>query len=66
MDALKRYSLSVDVASVQGLTPLMQAVKLRHDVCVSILKHQGGATVGAQMTSPEEVDETIRYIVCSL
>ncbi|XP_070581226.1 uncharacterized protein [Ptychodera flava] len=44
VDWLKRYSLTVDVPTLNGMTPLMQALRLGHDVCASILIHQGKAS----------------------
>ncbi len=49
VEALLKYRLSVDVANDNGVTPLMQAAKLGHDVCSSILIQPGGATVGLDM-----------------
>ncbi|XP_054762478.2 ankyrin repeat domain-containing protein 55-like [Lytechinus pictus] len=45
VDALRRYDLSVDISNEDGLTPLMQAIRLGNDVCASILLHQGKASV---------------------
>ncbi len=55
VDSLKKYSLSCDIANFSGITPLMQASKLGHDVCASILIHQGGATVGINLQASEKV-----------
>ena len=43
VDALIKYGLSVDVANWKGTTPLLEASRLGHDVCASILIHQGRA-----------------------
>lgn len=45
VDALRRYDLSVDISNEDGITPLMQAIRLGNDVCASILLHQGKASV---------------------
>ncbi|XP_077865260.1 uncharacterized protein LOC144351881 [Saccoglossus kowalevskii] len=44
VDYLRKYALSVDMPNFNGVTPLMQALRLGHDVCASILIHQGKAS----------------------
>ncbi|XP_071952224.1 uncharacterized protein [Antedon mediterranea] len=44
VDALLKYSLSVDIPNFNGMTPLMQAMRGGHDVSASILIHQGNAS----------------------
>ena len=44
VDALRRYNLSVDIPNEDGITPLMQAIRLGNDVCASVLLNQGKAS----------------------
>ena len=55
VDALKRYDMSIELSNRKGYTPLMQAIKLGHDVCATILIYQGQATVGLSMKGPEDI-----------
>lgn len=46
IDALMKYNLSVEIKNFNGITPLMQAMRLGNDICANILIHQGHATAG--------------------
>lgn len=46
VESLMKYGLSTDTADIHGATPLMQAQRLGHDVCESILVYEGHAKVG--------------------
>ena len=64
VDALKNVRLTLDAPSYSGVTPLMQATRLGHDICVSILL-KGGATVGAtaaNATSGRGVEERAQLL----
>ena len=65
VDALRRYSLNMDTPNANGITPLMQAMKLGHDVCASILQKQGGASVGINndMAVTEELANAERWAI---
>ena len=63
VDALTRYALSVDVPNYNGVTPLMQAYKLGHDVCASILKVQGNATAGATYRTSDDFTGAEKWAV---
>ncbi|XP_071499557.1 uncharacterized protein [Diadema antillarum] len=45
VEYLQKYGLSIDVPNKDGITPLMQAIRLGNDVCASILLNQGKASV---------------------
>lgn len=45
VSALRKFDLSVDIPNSQGITPLMQALRLENDVCASVLVHQGQASL---------------------
>ena len=62
VQALVKYGLSSDVPTLSGVTPLMHAMMLGHDVCASILKNQGMATVGlTTYDSQKESDVAKRW-----
>ena len=44
IDILDRYAMSVDVPNFNGITPLMQSLRLGHDISASILMNQGKAS----------------------
>ncbi|KAL4241089.1 hypothetical protein ACF0H5_001867 [Mactra antiquata] len=43
---LMKYGLSTDTTDNRGVTPLMHAVRLKHDICESILIYEGNAKIG--------------------
>jgi len=65
VSALARYGLSVDEPDFNSTTPLMQAQRLGHDICESILVFEGGAKVGLS-DSNFEISRREKWAVSSL
>ncbi|XP_045210695.1 uncharacterized protein LOC123562110 [Mercenaria mercenaria] len=67
VSALMKYGLSTDTPDSRGTTPLMQAMRLGHDVCESILIFEGNAKVGLSGNSEfEKFNRREKWAVTSL
>lgn len=53
VNALKKFALSLDISNFDGVSPLMQATCLGHDIC-AVLIQNGGATVSLNGLLPME------------
>jgi hypothetical protein len=67
VSVLMKYGLSADTPDSRGSTPLMQAMRLGHDVCESILIFEGNAKVGLSGNSEfEKFNRREKWAVTSL
>ena len=53
VEALRMYDLAVDIPDDDGVTPLMRAMKLGHDICSSIIIQSTTARFGLRNTKAE-------------